>query len=305
MDRTTLSFNIAFMAIFAVVLLVLLVVMTRPASCYRRADAMSVRLRLPYGTAATRDVVAARSRRGTTWALTAALIGLCAAVPFLATPLAREPYFLLIAVLPCIVLPTATANVVINLRERLFHPAPDVPRIARLTRMRSRDYLGSAGARVPWVLAGVLAFALVAIIAVSTAAPGRLAPSAVSAFVAAAALTLCLHAARPFLDRLVLDRPQPAADTLELAWDDAFRTETLRSLALAACQLSGIAIGMGAIAIAPTATLWAAVAMQLPTWGAIVPQFVYVGWNGRPLQPALYPDWLRAPAGSAVEGSAA
>jgi len=296
MDRTTLSFNIAFMAISAVVLLVVLVAMTGRASSYRRADAMSRRLRLPYGTAATRDVIAARTRRTTTWALLAAFVGLCAAVPLLTTPLGNESYFLLIAVLPCILLPTAAVHVVLNLRERLFHPAPDVPRIARLTRMSLRDYLGPARLRAPWVLAALLAVIVVAIVATWSAAPERLAATSVVAFTVVTAIAVLLQAARPILDRLVLDRPQPAADTLELAWDDAFRTETLSSLALVTCQLTGLAIGIGMIALATPGSLWAALATQLPTWGVIAPQLVYLGWNGqRPLLPALYPEWLRTP----------
>lgn len=286
----------AFMAIGFVILLVVLTVMTGRASSYRRADAMSRRLKLPYGTSATRDVIAARTRQVTTWALAAALVGLCAALPLLATPLGNEPYFLVLAVVPCILLPTAAVHVVLNLRERLFHPAPHVPRIARLTRMRPDDYLGPVRVRVPWVLATLLVVTAIAVVAASRAAAERLSPTTVAAFTVVTAIALTLQAVRPILDRLVLDRPQPAADTLELAWDDAFRTETLSSLALATCQLTGLAIGIGVIVIAPPGTLWAALATQVPTWGVIAPQLVYLGWNGqRPLQPALYPEWLRSP----------
>ncbi|GAA5209304.1 hypothetical protein [Microbacterium kyungheense] len=307
MDRTTLSFNIAFMAISAVVLLVLLAAMTGRASSYRRADAMSRRLRLPYGTAATRDVIAARTRRGTTWSLATALVGLCGAAPLLMTPLGTETYFLLIAVVPCILLPTAAAHVFLNLRERLFHPAPHVPRIARLTRMRTRDYLGPAGLRAPWVLAALLVVTVVADVATRSTASESAAQTSVVAFSVVATVAVALQCARPLLDRLVLDRPQPAADTLELAWDDAFRTETLRSLALVTCQVTALALSLGVIILASPGTLWAALATQLPTWAVIAPQFIYLGWNGqRPLRPALYPEWLRTPVPAAdPEGSPA
>ncbi|GAA5204505.1 hypothetical protein [Microbacterium jejuense] len=306
MERTTLLFNILAMGILAVVLIVMLFVMTGNAAAYRRADALSRGLRLPYGTAATRDVIAARGRRSMVWTLAGAVVGLCFTVPFLATPLGDEMYFLIAAGIPLIVVPAVTVQVVINLRERLFRPAPDVPRVARLTRMHVRDYLGRARLRAPWMFAAILAAVAVAVVASRWIAPASVDDTALVAFAVVTVIAGALQAARPMLARLVLDQPQPAADTLELAWDDALRTGTLSSLSLASCQLSGVAIGLGTIALVGPGSLWAAMAMQLPTWGILVPQFIYQGWNGQlPLQPALYPDWLRRPAAVGAEGSPA
>lgn len=306
MERTTLSFNIVMVAIVTVALIVTLVATASRAASYRRADAMSRGLRLPYGTAATRDVIAERSRRGTLWGIVAAIIGLFVTVPLLATPLGNETYFLFAVGIPFVVVPAAGVQVVINLRERLFHPAPDVPRVARLRRMYARDYLGRVRLRAPWVFAAVLGVIAVAVLTARSIAPGRLESTAVLAFAVVAVIAAAAQTARPGLARLVLDRPQPAADTLELAWDDALRTGTLSSLSLATCQLSGVAIGVGTIALAGPDSLWTAIAMQIPTWGIIVPQVIYQGWTGqRPLQPALYPEWLRGPAAVGAEGSPA
>ncbi|GAA2993113.1 hypothetical protein JOD63_001559 [Microbacterium terrae] len=272
-----------------------LISLTRPATVLARADRYSMKARLPYGTDAIRASVArglrARGLAGGAAILAAGVL----AVPFLFTALGTDPLFIFYVLVTALVAGGTIATVAVNLRERLFHPAPDAPRVARARRLGVGDYLGAARSLLPWMLfaAAVLAFAvLVAVHAVGATTLDR---SAATAAVVFAVTAVASFVALPVLDRLILDSPQPASDTLELAWDD-----TLRADALGALRLSASIAAWFAFAFA-IGTLWTAAdassaywATQMPTWGMIALQFVYPN-NGRALRAPLYPDWLSRP----------
>jgi hypothetical protein len=286
--------NVGFVAALGIVLLVMLLRARNPQTHFRSADDMSMRLRLPFGDPSTRTAIAAWARRSTRWTLTAELVGVVALLPLLLTPLAGSYVFIFTAALPLILLGGTVARVAASMRERLFHPAPDVPRVARLQTMRLRDYFGPVRLATPWVLAGLLAAAFVALGTVAVTDPARVDEGYAVAALVTAVVAVAAQVARPWLTRRIIDLPQPAADTLELAWDDAIRTDSLSTIALTASQLSGVAAGMAvAASVGPE---WIGIAAQLPTWGMIIPQFIYLGINGRlPLRAALYP---RTPVGA-------
>lgn len=289
-------FNLVLLGAFAAVAIGWLLASRRPEWGDARAHTMSMQARLPFGTEATRLRVRGRARsilRTNMWALLCAVALI--AVMFVTTPLAESPFAMwilaVVILLACLSVGTVTAQV----RERLFSPAPDAPRIARLSPPRIDAYLG------PW-----LRWPPVVLLAAASLATGGLALAALrgapAALLAAAGATLALAVAATVttrvFERLVRARPQPATDALELAWDDLFRTDALRSLRMSAAIACWIPFGVA------TAALWALVVPSpgpapfsllagFPWWGVPLLQVVYTIRMGRlPLR--LYPP---APAG--------
>lgn len=264
------------------------------SSAHARADRFSERVRLPYGTMATRESVVRRARVSSLTTALTLLVAIVLTTPLLLTPLATSPTFPIIAIMPALIA-TGFASAVVNVRERLFHPAPDAPRIARPRALSPRDYLSPVRRLLPWFLAACAVFAMTWMVTewVGTASNVDGAFAATAIF--AAAITAGVAIAVPVLDKLVLAQPQPATDTLELAWDDAFRATALSALRLSAALAAWMtcALAIGAVWIGSDA-LFASFATQVPTWGMIALQFVYPS-TGRRLRAELYPDWLRQP----------
>ncbi len=109
-------------------------------------------------------------------------------------------------------------------------PLRDGPRIARATAPGHDDYVPRHERWGAWVAAGVataLAVGLVVVDAVGALDLGRV-PLGLAAVTAA--LPWVLAALDVAVARRLLDRPQVATSTHELAWDDALRARTLRDL---------------------------------------------------------------------------
>ncbi|MHC2997964.1 hypothetical protein [Microbacterium sp. HJ5] len=291
------ALNAVLMGIVVLAFVVTAVATATTSSASARADRFSQGVRLPYGSPRIRESVVWRMRasaRASGWTLVvAALLG----STLLLTPLATTPYFPFLALWPVLVA-AGVVGAVVNLRERLFHPAPDAIRIARSRAMRSADYLDPFRRGLTWLLAGAAAASLAALAFAAASRPldGTLTVAAVCAGFLAALLCGTL----PALERLVLNRPQPATHTLELAWDDAFRTAAISALRLSAAHSVWlvVAFAMAAALSEASEPLLHPFAQQLPLFGLLALQFVYPV-NGRRLRPDLYPDWLRhaAPAG--------
>lgn len=284
------TMNIVFVAATAVVATIGVAVAYRPASAYRRAEGWAYRARLPFDPAPLRQSVVRRFRalqRGQAWAVVASAV---IAAALLLTPLGGEQWFILVALLPALLLTDLACRVAIGMRERLFDPAPDAPRIARLQPLSTRAYLGPVRRALTWVLAGVTAL-LLGVVALAVVR-GDLSAGTAAPAIVTLAIALALAAALPRIDRAILNRPQPASDTVELAWDDALRSDTLASLRLtiSVVCLVGIAVAVGA--------LWAGAddwfaASQIIVWGQLALQIVYPP-RGFAIMPALRPSAVTA-----------
>lgn len=263
-------------------------------TAFTRADRFSLRVRLPYGTEAVRESVAHQTRIRAITTANAMCVTIVAASPLLLTPLATSPLFMIVLLL-AILLAVGFASAAVQVRERLFRPAPDAVRVARARQLSTRDYLDRFRRWLPWTVAGAAALT-VALVAVTMADESRAVDDgfARAAFVAAAVTAVVCIVAPP-LERRILSQPQPASDTLELAWDDALRATALGAvrLTIALPAWVALALAIGALWLGAGGP-FSSFAGQLPTWGVIALQFVYPS-TGRRLRPGLYPDWLRQP----------
>jgi hypothetical protein len=294
--------NVLLMAVMIAVFAIMVPVVGSTSSAQARADRFSQRSRLPYGTPETRESVVEHVRSASRSGAIAAVIGMLAASCLLLTPLATTPLFLFVAVFPVLIV-TAAVSATVSVRERLFHPAPNAPRIARARALGVADYLDPFRRRLPWMLAAGAAASLAAVIGSSASRPGPVDGVLALSLLIITIMAVATFVAVPVLERRVLDQPQPASDTLELAWDDAFRATTIAQLRLALALAAWIVLALS------TGLLWpggdgpfSGFALQIPTWGIIALQFVYPN-TGRRLPHDLYPDWLRRPV--AAEGSTA
>jgi hypothetical protein len=288
------AMNVVVMAAMIAVFTVLVIVGGSNTSAYARADRFSQRSRLPYGTEQTRESVVRHMRSAGRAGTIAALIGTLWASCLLLTPLATSPVFVFVAVLPVLIL-TGAVSAAVSVRERLFQPAPSAPRIARARALGVADYLDPFRRLLPWMLAPAAAVCLTAVCISVTRHPDRLDGVLVFSLLIVSIVALATFVAVPILERMVLEQPQPATDTLELAWDDAFRATTLGQLRLALAFAAWIVLALSAGVLWPGSDgSFGGFALQVPTWGIIALQFVYPN-TGRRLPHDLYPDWLRGP----------
>lgn len=192
---------------------------------------------------------------------------------------------------------------IVALRESLFRRHPDAVRVARAITVTLHDYISPRRLRMPCALLLVAAGLCLAgsVLGLTGLIDG-------STFILSAALptlaaALVLTIAGALLARRVLDQPQPARSELELAWDDAFRADTLRALwmfgsiiAWLAVAAAGLGMLQGLDAIA--GTTWSmGLGSQLFTWGFLLillsfgfggaqSHFRFVLWPDLPLESA-------------------
>ena len=289
------AFSTVLLVLLALILIGVVIGVRSPSSASSRADRFSRHVRLPYGTERTRESVVRRLRVSSVTSAVTMLVTVVALMPLLLTPLALSPTFPIVAILP-VFITTAFASAVVGVRERLFHPAPDAPRIARARALSAADYLDPFRRLLPSMLAVAAALSLALVVATWLREPESVDGAFGVTALYAAVATTALFIAVPLIDRRILAQPQPATETLELAWDDAFRSTALGALRLAPAIGAWITLSVAMLALwigsdAP----FASYALQLPTWGVIALQFVYPD-TGRRMRPELYPEWLRRPA---------
>lgn len=290
----TRTMNAVFLLVMLILCVCILLAYASRSSAYARADRFSLRVRLPFGSGVTRESVARRGRVDRLATAITMLVTTVIGAPLLLTPLGTTTAFVFVLVIPMLVA-SGFVSAVVNVRERLFHPAPDAPRVARARALGSRDYLDPFRLSLPWALGLAATLALAALTTRWILDPSRidgpLAAAAILATVIGAAVFVAL---RP-VEQLVLAQPQPASDTLELAWDDAFRATTLGALRLSAALTAWLACALALCSLWLGADgLFSTFATQVPTWGVIALTFVYPS-TGRRLRAGLYPDWLRLP----------
>ena len=273
----------------------LLTAYRRPRSAYGRADRFSRGVRLPYGTDRIRDSIARAMRARTIAVAVAVLVGGLVMAALLPTPIGSSPFLIFSAMIPTLVVGTTLATVVVGVRERLFHPAPDAPRIARAREMTVGDYLPMWRRMLPWAIAAAAVPALITLMITWARSPEVIDSWAALCVMVVAGVTLLMFVALPSLDRLILAQAQPASDTLELAWDDALRTRALQTFRLSCALGAWFTLSLSLVTMWDghvTGAMWWT---QLPTWGLILLQFTYP-LDGRRLPDPLYPAWLRRPA---------
>lgn len=289
-----LAVNVVLIVALTSTFVIAFFVTSTKSAAYARADRFSQRIRLPFGRPETRDSVAVRMRSATRSSMGAMLVGLGVAACMLPTPLGHSQAFIFVAVFPVLIV-VGVVSAWMSVRERIFHPAPDAPRIARPRALGVSDYLDPFRRVLPWVLVSISGACFAALVFTLIRDPGRVdsVPAIGAAVIAVIALAAVVGVL--LLERLVLAQPQPAADTLELAWDDAFRATTIGQLRLTVAYAAWLvlSLSLGALWVGSGAA-FSGIAWQLPTWGIIALQFVYPN-NGRRLPSPLYPDWLRQP----------
>jgi len=146
-----------------------------------------------------------------------------------------------LSVVGLLLLASSTLGVGIACTTNIGPSAPELPRVARATQPRMNDYLS-----LVWVVASMVVCTtgfVVAIVVLPRNASNGWMDSLLVALIAVNALTL---AGSPLLARRLLSSPQPANDSLQLAWDDALRAQALRSVWMAPFAM-GIATAFFAI----------------------------------------------------------
>ncbi|MDN3496079.1 hypothetical protein QL996_09085 [Planococcus sp. APC 4015] len=291
-------FNGVLLSLFALVPIVVLIVTARAGWGVGRVAQMSMRARLPLGAATMERSIRARTRtlmRVNMWGLLVAIGAL--AVVLVLTPLGGTPYFIWLFTIVLLFGVLTISAAVVNTRERLFSPAPAAPRVARVQSMRTADYVGRWIDRIPgWILLVSGLFAGGA----SIVALNGLVPMTALGWLGAA-MVIAVGAAfiGRWAERRVIAQPQPASDTVELAWDDLFRTDALSILRMGAAMAAWFPLGLAAAMLMraglPLASSgWEAMLGLFPWWGIPIIQVVFLWRQGRLREP-LYPAFLRAP----------
>lgn len=272
---------------------------------------MSVRAQLPIDSWDMWRSIRDRSRtlvRANMWGL---LVSIVLVVPLLIwTPIGSSPLALWILTLTLVIGVLGVASAIIGVRERLFSPAPAAVRIARPSALRTLDYLPVWAAQLPrWLLAaGTLTCAVVAGVSLL----GAIAPATAVTACCVLAFALLVAVVCRAAERRVEAQPQPATNTLELAWDDLFRADALGALRMSAAMAAWLPLGLAATSLFFAATgdaaSDAASLLGLFPWFGI--PFIQVGYTlaaGR-LPAKLYPEYLRRaqqPAPASAGGATA
>lgn len=146
-----------------------------------------------------------------------------------------------ISVVAMLILAGSTLGSAIACTANIGPSAPELPRVARATEPHMTDYLSPA-----WVVAGITV-CLTGLAAALVVLPNNPASSWLNyLLVALIAVNMVTLVASPLLARRLLSSPQPANDSLQLAWDDALRAHGLRSVWLAPFAM-GIATALFSI----------------------------------------------------------
>lgn len=291
-------FNAIMLALFAIVAVAFLVITAPRDWGAGRVARLSLRARLPLGSASTERSIRSRARtltRVNMWALLVALAAMGAML--LLTPLGESPYFLLFVAITILLGVLTISTAVVNTRERLFSPAPAAPRIARVRSVSTEEYIGRPRALLPVVLLGVAAVLVPGVVAAVLA--GWLAVDWLPWLAAACMLTAGAVIVVRVAERCILAQPQPASDTVELAWDDLFRADALSTLRMGAAMAAWLTLGLAGALLLRAGLPFASSAGEavlglFPWWGIPALQVLYTLRQGR-LPDRLYPVILRGP----------
>lgn len=264
------------------------------------------RIGLPLETDQIAGAVRRRISHRSTAQSTGTLVGLLvSALALILNPSLASLTFMWLFALPAVLTCMAAGDLVLSLRSSLFRRHPDAARLARSSATTLRDYV--SGWRLHLAPVFILISGALCGCGVALGALGAidLRHFVLSTAFPLLALSILVLLAGMAMERRILRRSQPAADTLELAWDDAFRAETFRALRLfetivawLALAASGIGILQGIDALA--GTVWSTgLGPQLLIWGYLATLGVFsVGRAQTQFRYALWPDLAKVEVGT-------
>jgi len=159
------------------------------------------------------------------------LIGLLASAALLeiAHPVDTQ-FFLWAAVLPVLLLCQTAGALASSLTDELFVPMEHSPRIARSSTVSVRDYMSPARF---WLVPVLLLVALMLLVAGLVLSGLGLIDSSrflQSLPIWAVPTAVLVGIGGAIVAHVVIQRDQPASDSLELAWSDALRADVFRNL---------------------------------------------------------------------------
>ncbi|MFB7890816.1 hypothetical protein ACFC1I_01265 [Microbacterium sp. NPDC056044] len=305
------AFNMVVLTVVAVIPVVVLCVARRDSWGTAMVYRMSMRAKLPIESWDMWRSIRDRSRvlvRANMWGLLVSVILFAALLIW--TPIGSSPFALWILTLTLVIGILGVTSAIVGVRERLFSPAPAAVRIARPSALRTRDYLPGWAVQLPLWLIGAAALGCTAL-TIAWVDGAIAAATAAMASVALAFAALALVACR-VAERRVLAQPQPATNTLELAWDDLFRRDALGALRMSVAMAAWPAVGVAGsalflVALGHTAPDAARVLTTFPWFGIPCIQVAYTLLSGR-LPSKLYPEYLRVasePAPASAGGAPA
>ncbi len=209
-----------------------LVYSSRVDAAYRRASRWADRTELPLldETDPLWPPLIAYFRRSGIADAVGLLAGSLLTVPFLFTPLGENPLFILIVFVPALMLTAAVTAVGVGVREQLFSPAADEPRIARTRALRTADYLGPVRIWCGRILmvGGLTLLVTLGVTWVRT--PAQVESGTGRAAIVIGVLALVGSVLFPIVERAILARSQPASTPLQMAWNDAVRAGVLATV---------------------------------------------------------------------------
>ncbi|MDD0857993.1 hypothetical protein NHF46_09895 [Arthrobacter alpinus] len=268
------------------------------------------RVGLPMGSQRVNDSLRRRLHRSTNATLLGGVAGGMLAVGiYVFTHTSGLPFnFMWLVALPAVIIGATVLDVALTVRDSLFGRQPDAPRMARLEAVGLRNYMSPKrlyAAPLLLVLAAALAVTGLVLGATGAIDSGAFLRGPALPFLLAAAVVLGLCVV---MARKILEQPQPAADTLELAWDDAIRADVLRKLGVLASVMAWLAVsaaglgildGLGATAAANMGT---ALGQMLSTWGYFAVILTYThGSSLSWFRQRLWPNFTLVPAGPAPD----
>lgn len=275
--------------------LVALILARRPDSGASRLRAFAERSELPV-PASEESALKRRMRREKIVELSSLIVACALNGVALASPLGLSPLYPITIFLPVLLVVSLLGRTALALREQLFAPPDDEPRIARSRDVRPADYLAPPQRVITWVLAGLaLALSTWAIVASTRSMTPQ--PEVVIAVAVVASVVVGASIAVPFLESAILSRSQRASTPLELAWDDAFRTAAMNAARLSASMLSFIALILATIALFLSSSYAASWPLTLVVIAQVILSRVYPT-TGAPLPRRLFPQGIHVAAGS-------
>ncbi|MBP2414493.1 uncharacterized membrane protein YuzA (DUF378 family) [Arthrobacter stackebrandtii] len=243
----------------------------------------SQRVGLPVGSEQIHATLVRRLRSSANAALLGGMAGALAASGwYVAAGISGLPLtFVWLVAMPAILVGVTAFDVALAVRDSLFGRQADGLRIARLEVVGRGDYLSPVRLWTAPVLLGLAAALVVADLVLGGSLEGGAAGfvrGAVLPLLVAAAILVVLCAV---VAGKILERPQRAANKLELAWDDAARADALRKLGLLASVVAWLAASgavlsmLNGIDAARPGTTGNSVGEWVSVWGYYVIVFLY------------------------------
>jgi hypothetical protein len=268
--------------VLAIMLLAMALALSRRSYRGTLAFRFSQTVRLLLASEAIAAAAERRIQHRTVAMTVGGLLGLAvSAIVLLLDPATASAATIWLVTLPAVLTGLCAGAAFVALRESLFPRHPDAVRLARAVDVAFRDYVSPRRLRTPVALLLVAIGVYIAGLALGLT--GLIDGTAFLRSVALPALATALLVliGGGLLARQVLRRPQPAGSELELAWDDAFRSDTLRALWMFGSIIAWLSVSATGLGIlqgidARAGTTWSTgLGSQLFNWGFLVILFCF------------------------------